>query len=194
SGCAEILLRPLSAKLLSPTRPEQEGLVDRERLLAIEGRSRRPQMELAKKYGITQYMQPAGGCLLTDPAFSARLAELMRNEPDFTADDVSLLKLGRHFRLPSGAKLIVGRNERDNAKIEIANDGHILIAPEIIPGPTALLIRSRDKADIDLALRICASYSDHEEREVELALSDGTQRKLIKSQPSLRGEFDSLRI
>ena len=195
SGCADILLRPLSAKLLPPTKPEKDGLVDREKLLAIEGRSRKPQMELARKFGIKKYMQPAGGCLLTDPAFCTRLSELMRSEPDFSIADVELLKLGRHFRLPSGAKVIVGRDKKDNDKITSAcAQGDSLITSDIVPGPVVLLKRSQSSSDIEFAARVCASYSDHEGREIDMELYVNGGRTRIKANPSPREEFQDIKI
>ena len=101
------ILRPLSAKLLPATVPEKEGWVSREKLLDIQGRSRKPQMRLADHFGIQDYPCPAGGCLLTDPGFSMRLRDLALHEPDFSLNDVHLLKTGRHFRLSPKGKLIV---------------------------------------------------------------------------------------
>jgi tRNA-specific 2-thiouridylase len=195
SGVGDLLLRPLSARLLSLTRPEREGLVDRERLLAIEGRSRRPQIELAGKYGITGYVQPAGGCLLTDPRFSARLSELLEMEPGAQAREMRLLTMGRHFRLPSGAKAIVGRDEGDNGRIAAAaGPGDLLIVSDVIPGPTLLLVRAKGEGDLELAARVCASFADNGGREVEMALRSEGRDERIRARPSPRGEFDSMRI
>ncbi|MEW6007462.1 MAG: hypothetical protein AB1595_04845 [bacterium] len=118
SGLTGLVLRPLSAKLFSPTIPEKEGWVEREKLLAITGRSRKPQMKLAEDLGITDYPCPAGGCLLTDPKFASKMKDLLKYNPDFTMNDVWLLKLGRHFRLSHLTKLIVGRNEKENKGIK----------------------------------------------------------------------------
>ena len=195
SGHADLLLRPLSAKLLEPTKPERDGLVDRERLLAIEGRSRKPQLELAKKYGIKSYVQPAGGCLLTDPQFSKRLKDLFRNQPDATVDDARLLRMGRHFRSPSGAKIVVGRDKGDNERIaEFAKEGDVLIISDITPGPTALVRGGGGKVDIDLAARIVASFADHGGREIDMELAQGEKRERIKATPSPRDEFEGIRI
>lgn len=195
SGCADILLRPLSARLLEPTRPEIEGLVDREKLFAIEGRSRKPQMALAEKYGIVDYVQPAGGCLLTDPAFSSRLKELLRHDPNAKADDIRLLKLGRHFRLPSGAKVIVGRNKGDNEKIISSENGKgILIISDVTPGPTAFLAGAADEDDIRIAAGLCASFADHGGGEVDMELILNGEKKRIRAMPSPREEFAALRI
>lgn len=165
SGLEGLLLRPLSAKLLPPTIPEMEGLVDREKLLDIKGRSRKRQMELAEKWGIKDYPSPAGGCLLTDPQFARRLKDLMDNE-ELNSDNVQLLKLGRHFRLGKGVKLVVGRNKEENEKIrELLKEGDIFLSPYNYKGPSALIRGKVKKEDIELAGRILARYSDLEEGE-----------------------------
>ena len=103
--------------LLEPIKAEREGKIDRSRLLAIQGRGRKPQLQLATDFGITNYAPPAGGCLLTDPIFSKRLRDLFSHEEDRQIRDLDLLKYGRHFRLNPQAKLIVGRTEKDNEGI-----------------------------------------------------------------------------
>jgi tRNA U34 2-thiouridine synthase MnmA/TrmU len=138
------LLRPLSAKLLEPTIPEKKGLVDRDKLLDIVGRSRKKQLALAKKWGIKEYPTPAGGCLLTDLQFGQRLRELFDRWPDCQGNDVKLLKLGRHFWVKDN-KIVVGRNKEENEQIKkLARKGDILIEPKDFPGPT-ILIRSKKK-------------------------------------------------
>ena len=99
SGLEGRVLRPLSAHLLPPTMPERQGIVQREKLLGIRGRSRREQMALARGYGIADYPCPAGGCRLTEPGFARRMRDLVAHRMDFDLNDVSLLKVGRHFRL-----------------------------------------------------------------------------------------------
>ncbi len=113
AGLEGYLLRPLSAKLLELTIPEIENLVNREKLLAISGRNRKPQMELAARYGIKNYPTPAGGCALTQEGFAQRLRELMKNKPDFDAQDVDLVAIGRHFFIDN-VQIIVGRNQQEN--------------------------------------------------------------------------------
>jgi len=138
------LLRPLSAKLLEPTIPEKEGLVDRDKLLDISGRSRKRQMALAKKWGIKWYPSPGGGCILTDLQFGQRLRELFERWTDAKGNDVILLKLGRHF-WSNNDKLIVGRNKEENEKIKrLKQKGDIIIEPKEFPGPT-ILVRSKTK-------------------------------------------------
>lgn len=195
SGFEDILLRPLSAQLLPPTKPEREGLVDRERLGSIEGRSRLPQMELAKKYRITNYQQPAGGCLLTDPNFSKKLRELFTANPNAKARDCHLLKMGRHFRLSSGAKMLLGRNLEDNEKIKANFEtSDTLLEPTKASGPTALIIGSSSQSDIELVARIVATFSDHGGDEVEIEVKSDGEERLIVASPRERKEFDLMRI
>jgi tRNA-specific 2-thiouridylase len=165
AGVRGILLRPLSAQNLNPTIPEEKGWVDRSKLLAISGRGRRPQMELAKNFGIEDYATPAGGCLLTDPAYAHRLKDLFEHQ-EVTFSDLDLLVAGRYFRLTSGAKLIVGKCLKDNEKLEkLAAGGDILLSPEEEkPGPTALARGDfSDQALLETAARITARYCDQKE-------------------------------
>jgi tRNA U34 2-thiouridine synthase MnmA/TrmU len=160
AGLKGYILRPLSAKFLPITIPEKEGWVNRERLLGIQGRSRKPQIELAEHYGIRDYPCPAGGCLLTDPGFAKRLKDLMLHAPDFSLNDVHLLKMGRHFRLSPKLKLIVGRNEKDNRKIQtFAQEGDILLKTVHHPGPLSLLRGEADGTGIERAASVTVRYS-----------------------------------
>jgi len=143
SGVGEKLIRPMSAKLLDETIPEKEGKVVRGRLLNIKGRIRHRQMELAEKYKIKEYSSPAGGCLLTDPAFSERLVRIFEYWPDCTGNDIELLKYGRVFWLnmkDSKALVVVGRNKEENEKLEkLAQKGDTLLALKDEMGPTTLI-------------------------------------------------------
>lgn len=139
SGLRGRLLRPLSAYLLNPTVPEQSGSVDRSKLLAIQGRSRREQLALAQAQGTEVYGCPAGGCLLTDPVIARRLSDLFLRCPDWNMQDARLTTLGRHFRLSDTMKVIVGRNEAENMRlIQIGGSGPRLELSDR-PGPLVLL-------------------------------------------------------
>ncbi|HRY52270.1 MAG TPA: tRNA 4-thiouridine(8) synthase ThiI [Candidatus Portnoybacteria bacterium] len=151
------LLRPLSAKLLEPTIAEQEGLIDRNKLLAISGRSRKEQMALAKEYGIKEYPSPAGGCALTQKDFAGRLKELMANKPDFSPEDIDLVPIGRH-KWGNGAQIILGRNQEENNILEnAAKTGDILIFPDGFVGPTALV--RGEEAEIARAQELILDFS-----------------------------------
>jgi len=163
SGLDGLILRPLSAKLLKPTIPEKEGLVDRERLLDIQGRSRKPQMRLASEYGLNDYPCPAGGCLLTDPGFARRMRDLMEHNPDFTLNDVHLLKSGRHFRLSPEAKAVVGRNNEENEKLlSMARDNDIFLRVSGFPGPITIARGKMGLAQLRRAAAVTARYSKAE--------------------------------
>ncbi|OGW56726.1 MAG: hypothetical protein A2Z09_04900 [Nitrospirae bacterium RBG_16_43_8] len=161
AGVSGIVLRPLSAKLLEPTLAEIKGIVDRDKLYDFHGRSRKQQMALAKEFGLTDYPMPAGGCLLTEPNYSFRLSELLDYNPAPLLKDLHLLRTGRHFRLSPSCKAIVGRDEKDNDKIEsLAGEGDYLLSVENFGSPAALLTGDGTQDFINLAASICARYSD----------------------------------
>jgi len=160
SGMRDRLLRPLSAKLLPPTAVEKRGLVDRDKLLGLRGRSRKPQMALAKELGVRFYPSPAGGCLLTDPGFARRLRDLWDHDPRAGAAEIQLLKLGRHIRLSPRLKLIVARNQGENARLERMREmGCVLLRPMGVGGPVGLLVGQAEAADIQRAAAIVAGYT-----------------------------------
>lgn len=139
TGLAGLILRPLCAKHLPPTIAEQTGLVDREKLLDVSGRSRKEQMELAEELDINDYPCPSGGCLLTEKLFSKKVRDLLDNKKDISKRDLSLLKTGRHFR-HNGTKIIVGRNDADNARLKaLLEPGDTLVEPVGFAGPLALI-------------------------------------------------------
>jgi tRNA-specific 2-thiouridylase len=155
-----LILRPLSAKFLPVTIPEREGWVNREKLLKMQGRSRKPQIELAAYFGIQDYPCPAGGCLLTDPGFAGRMKDLMRNKLDFSINDVHILKVGRHFRFSPELKLVVGRSDEENQKLQtFANGEDILIHLARFPGPLSLLRGEANEDEIRRASAITVRYS-----------------------------------
>jgi tRNA U34 2-thiouridine synthase MnmA/TrmU len=164
SGFVGRILRPLSAKLLPVTIPEEEGLVDRERLLDISGRGRKPQIKLAETYGIDDYPAPAGGCLLTDVGFSRRLKDLFEHQNDCHERDFELLKYGRHFRLHEKHKIIVGRTKEDNKHILKFSDPRkdILLRMTDIASPTILIPSGASEDVVTKAATLCAAYSKAE--------------------------------
>ncbi len=160
AGLEGLVLRPLSARLLPPTKPELQGLVDRSRLFGIRGRSRKEQIALAKRFGITEIPQPAGGCLLTDPIYSARLRDLFAHDPGAGAADITLLQAGRHFRLSPACKIVVGRDESDNRFLQAeARPGDVLFEVHEHIGPLTLLRGSATEADLATAAGLTAAHS-----------------------------------
>ena len=162
SGAEDRLLRPLCAKNLPATLPERQGWVDRDRLHGFGGRSRKPQMALAKRYGFEDYAQPAGGCcFLTDASYSAKLADLWasRHARDYELDDIMLLKVGRHIRPRPGFKLIVGREEGENNFLEGYRKRFVHLRTTSHPGPLVLIDGEVSEADLTLAARLAARFS-----------------------------------
>lgn len=160
SGLRGKLLRPLSAKLCRPTEAELSGLVDREKLEGIQGRSRRRQMELAEEFGLDDYPTPAAGCLLTDVGYSRRLKDLLDHTGQLTFADLNLLRVGRHFRLDEQTKVIVGRNEADNNRLmSYKQPDHIHLEALGIGSPVTLLVGTPSRENISRAAMITARYS-----------------------------------
>jgi tRNA-uridine 2-sulfurtransferase len=157
-----MIVRPLSAALLPPTKAEQNGLIRRDTLLGISGRSRTVQLQLAERYGIRGYSTPAGGCLLTDKNFSDKLRDLFADKQAVSSDDVRLLTLGRHFRIEGGNKIVLGRDNEENRKlVDLAQRGFHLFMPQGFPGPVALLSGTPSQ-DINHTIgRLIITYSKH---------------------------------
>lgn len=162
SDLEDFLVRPLSAKLLPPTLPEREGWVKREGLLDIMGRSRKRQLELAEELGVKFFPSPGGGCVFTDPAFSKRVKDLLKHDPDAKLLDAEMLKYGRHFRLSEEVKLIVGRDREENESLlRLALPDDFILKAENYPGPIGVL-RGREVTSqvLELACGIVLRYSD----------------------------------
>ncbi|MGD2074922.1 MAG: tRNA (5-methylaminomethyl-2-thiouridylate)-methyltransferase, partial [Gammaproteobacteria bacterium] len=184
SGADDRLLRPLCAKNLPPTLPEREGWVDRDKLHDFGGRTRKPQMALAARYGFADYAQPAGGCcFLTDAQYSHKLADLWkaRGERRYELDDIMLLKVGRHLRPRRHFKLIIGREEGENRFLHGYRKQFTHLLPVSHNGPLVLIDGDVDADDLTLAARLTARFSQGREAEqVEVAIHtrDGTHRTL----------------
>ncbi len=198
AGLEGLILRPLSAHLLPETLPEKEGWVDRKKLLNIQGRSRKSQIRLAEQFNIRDYPCPAGGCLLTDPIFARRLRDLMDHHPHFSLNDVHLLKFGRHFRLSPKVKLVVGRNEEENLKIQtFAQEGDLLLKTAYFPGSFSLLRGEASGGEMESAASITARYSKAKGMEkVEViyrVIKEGQNQSLYVS-PASESEIKELMV
>ncbi|RQW83411.1 MAG: hypothetical protein EHM79_16200 [Geobacter sp.] len=160
SGLEGLLLRPLSAKHLATTIPEQEGWVDREKLLGITGRSRKEQMHLAEELDITNYPCPAGGCLLTEPSYVSKIRDVFDHADQLEPRDFSLLKNGRHFRVGPRCKVIIGRNEADNLILEnAAQPGEALIRWADGSSPMGVVTGQIEPVLLETAAKILLRYT-----------------------------------
>ncbi len=186
SGINGLLLRPLSAKHLPPTIPEEKGWIKRSLLMDFQGRSRKPQMEMAEKLRIKEYPAPAGGCLLTEKAFSQRLKDLLDRQRTPELREIELLKLGRHFRIGSHKKLVVGRNARENEAIRaLSNENDLILTSAEVPGPTVLALGDFSDESLELAADITAAYSDAIDGKAASVrvVGGGKERMIITSTP-----------
>ncbi|WP_033423250.1 thiamine biosynthesis protein [Geopsychrobacter electrodiphilus] len=194
SGHADKVLRPLSAKLLAITPMEESGLVDRERLLDIQGRSRKRQQELAVEWGFPEYPSSGGGCLLTESGFADRLRDLLEHDEQASVNDVQLLKVGRQFRLSDKCKMVLGRNQADNDAIHLLATGDRLrLRNADFNGPSGLLCGESNEAIIQTAAAIVASYGKgKDEPEVRVILDRNGEEQTVLVAPLNRE--DSIKL
>lgn len=175
-----LILRPMSAKLMKPTIAENEGWVDREMLLGIEGRGRETQLSLAKEYDFEEYESPGGGCLLTESAMASKIRDHLEFD-EFVVDDIDVLKYGRHLRLPDGAKLVIGRDQIDNERLEkTENSKYVFAKANDVSGPLALISGDSSKEDKILASKLILAYTKAtKDEEGEVVIGD----EVIKAVP-----------
>jgi len=194
SGLESKILRPLSAKCLSETDAEKRDWVEREKLLEIKGRSRKRQIELARSFGLHDYPCPAGGCLLTDREFSAKLRDSFKHKRAVRLKDISLLKVGRHFRLGFN-KIIVGRNEIENKSLLSlkAPSDYYFEVPDC-GSPITILQGRKSSEAIRIAASLTARYSDAKGESIRVAYGTDGSRKTLTVMPLPNEHVDRLRI
>jgi len=184
SGAGDLLVRPLCAKNLPPTLPEREGWIDRDKLLGLSGRNRKPQIALARQYGFDDFASPAGGCcFLTDENYAHKLSDLWqaRHSREYDLDDIMLLKVGRHLRPRPNFKLIIGREEGENKFLEGYRKQFIHLRSVSHTGPLVLIDGEVNDEDLSLAAQVTARYGHGktaEQVEVEAVFPDGHSRQL----------------
>ncbi|MFH1395642.1 MAG: tRNA 4-thiouridine(8) synthase ThiI [Candidatus Omnitrophota bacterium] len=196
SGLKGLLLRPLSAKLLEETVPEKEGIVGRDKLCALSGRGRDRQLAMAKKYGLTKFFAPSGGCLLTDSIFSKKLKDLILKK-ELTSENVSLLKYGRHFRVDEKTKAVVGRDQNDNENIfKLKKQTDVFLRFKTDPGPYVLMRGKKHAENIQKAAGLLIGHSKSRKKtNVAVEVQAGKKtKKIIKADPLDKVTIDKLRI
>jgi len=197
SNTEGILLRPLSAKILEETLPEKEGIIDRSKLYDISGRSRVPQYALAKKYNITKFSAPAGGCLLTNEGFANKTKDLIKYDR-LTFENVNLIKIGRHFRLDDKTKVIVGKDKKDNDQLRaLAKEKDFILRVKDIPGPDTLFVGEATDEKLNVAASLAVSHSKaKEQKEVEVMCFAKAKenRKILIANTLSTDEIEKIRI
>lgn len=198
TGRADLILNPLSARLHPPTLPEREGWVDRERLLAIEGRSRKPQIALARELGIEEYEAPAGGCcFLTDEAYSRKFLDMLKFDPQRRLDmeDIVLLGVGRHFRLNDRLKIVVGRDENENAVLRLHAARHYQYEATSMAGPLTVALGVPDaESDMRIASIVARYAAGESSAEVEIRKRIGESAQLLHARPARMQDFEAMRL
>lgn len=186
AGLRGYVLRPLSAKLMKPTIAEEQNIVDRGMLFGFSGRSRKPQMALANEYSLTDYPSPAGGCLLTEPNYSFRLRELLDHDSSPSLTDFRLLRIGRHFRLKQGCKIIVGRDMAENdAILSLPVDKAVYLRVHGYGSPIALIAGVTAEEDLQTAASLCARYSDAKGlTKVDVTVSNAGSEYTVRVSPA----------
>lgn len=196
SGLVGKIVRPLSAGLLPETDPEKEGLIKRENMGMIKGRTRKNQLEMAKKYGIENPPNAGGGCLLTDPTFGIKAKDLFEHVETPTINDIDLLKIGRHFRLDEQTKFVVGRNKDENKMIKaIALPGDILLEARDYVGPVSILRGKNTSQHIKFAASVTLRYSDApKDKQVYVITSKENSKQEILSKSVSEESYIKFRI
>lgn len=194
AGLKDLIVRPLSAKLLRETLPEMNGWINRAKLLDIKGRGRSRQIALAVRYGITDYPSPAGGCLLTNEEYSLKVKDLLEHDPKLSMECVHLLRLGRHLRLSPTVKIIIGKDQDENEAIkEAAAPENLTLELMDYPGPVTLYIGPPEEESIHLAAAMTGGYGNVPEgAEVKVSVAGAHRRELwVKpmSRPEMRQYF-----
>jgi tRNA-uridine 2-sulfurtransferase len=193
SGLEGLIVRPLSARHFPPTIPEQKGIVNREKLMGIAGRSRKGQYEFVHSHGLTEFSCPGGGCLLTDPIFTRKLKDLFTYQPAYTMRDVTLLKIGRHFRLDTKAKLILGRNQEENNRLTVFHElTSVLLDLVGFKGPVGLLIGMLHEDAIKQAANLMAFYGKSNSSPITVKSKNGTETIHVVEQQHI--DIDNLII
>lgn len=194
AGLKNKIVRPLSAKLFSITEAEEQGWIDRNKLLDIHGRGRNKQLELAKKWKIVDYQTPAGGCLLTCDGYSNKVNDLFKHKTNVRVKDVEILKIGRHFRIGKN-KIVVGRNKSDNEQLVKlrSKSEHVFEVPGH-GSPVTLLMGKRTARAIKLAAKLTARYSDTTSIKVLVKYGQDNTDKEILVKPATQSEIEKYRI
>ncbi|MDY6968894.1 MAG: tRNA 4-thiouridine(8) synthase ThiI [Spirochaetota bacterium] len=196
TGLRGYLLRPLSAKLLRPTEAENDGIVNREKLLAINGRSRKEQIELANKYNISDYSSPAGGCQFTDKNMAKRVIDMFKYYPEYNMVDVYLLTIGRHYRLHDNVKIIVSRNENENLELmQFKEYADYIFMPDF-RGPVIFVKGDLDDENLNIVGSIAKRYGkcDNDMWYIDIIQKDLNPRKLLITYKATDDLLNEIRI
>ncbi len=197
AGVKGYLVRPLCAKLLPETIPEQNGIIERDKLYGFNGRARKAQMNLAKELKLEQYQQPAGGCFLTEEVFGKKFSDFLyaKKERKINYEEILLLQIGRHLRISDKVKAVIGRNEKENDYLENNFQDKLLIKVADYPGATLLVDGLPDKDELLLMASIVSRYSGAKKLDtVKVSILSGDNEKNVTVKPASPEEIDKYRF
>ncbi|MHA2001271.1 MAG: hypothetical protein ACTSVU_04180 [Promethearchaeota archaeon] len=197
AGLEGRILRPLSAKLLKPTIMEQEGIINREKLLGIQGRRRNIQVELGKNYNLIEQYCASGGCRLTDKNFANRLRDYFKFNEDPKMSEMKYLRIGRHFRYDN-TKIIVGKDQTENLQLSRwAKENDVVLTIKDIMGPTVLIQSPECIKELEFAAQLAYRYANPEENKPVASIIDHLHRFLdfeIQPNPEIKILIEQRRI
>jgi tRNA U34 2-thiouridine synthase MnmA/TrmU len=196
AGVKGLVVRPLCGRLMPSTIPEERGLISRETLLDFNGRTRKPQMELAKEFGLSEYPAPAGGCLLTEPVYAYKLRDLLEHKKNPDYHDINLLRVGRQFRYSPDCKIVIGRNKQENERIiSLTGSNDYTMHVEGFGSPVTIITGTASENALGVAASMCARYSDAKMLpEVKVAVSRKDETFYLNVRPAGNDLLDNYRI
>ncbi|MFH1729090.1 MAG: hypothetical protein ABIA04_11815 [Pseudomonadota bacterium] len=198
SGLKGYIVRPLSAKLLPPTIPEKEGIIDRNKLLDIAGRSRRQQLDWADNFQIKDFACAGGGCKLTEKLFAKKLKDVFENDPAYDMSDIILLNIGRHFRIAKNTKVIIGKDEKENRRLVAyakASEKYNYLEAVDYPAPSALITNGKNEEAMEIAKKLISEYAKfNEEKLSEIKFKDKDEDIIVIRVAEAGFEIDRYRV
>jgi len=191
------IIRPLSAQLLSPTEMELEGIIDRTKLLGIQGRRRNIQVQLGKDFKLIEQYCAGGGCRLTDKNFARKLRDYFQYHQKSKMSDMKFLQIGRHFRFMD-TKFIVGRDEGENdSLLRWARKDDVVLYLKDITGPTILLEHPNSLQILEFAAKIAVRYSGSNDIEHLIKVESNNPQYIdfiVKADPNIENLIKEFRI
>jgi len=196
AGCEGLVVRPLSAKLLAETEPERQEWIRRDDLGAFKGRCEKERLRLAGHYKIVVPEGRGTECCILNETFARRVEDLKQHEGLSGTRVLQWLRMGRHFRVGERAKLILGRNEKENAELEGRTELYdLLLRPENVRGPAAILPFTASQSEIRRAAAICVRYSDAGEGDsIRVRVRSAQGASLVEARPASPEEIERCRV
>jgi predicted ribosome quality control (RQC) complex YloA/Tae2 family protein len=106
-----------------------------------------------------------------------------------------LLSAGRHFRLLSSIKIVVGRDQTENYYLKREWADEWLADTTEVPGPTTLILGGPTDDELMTAAAVTARYSDGKrEKSVRVVLERQGEERVVDVVPADDQDLDRYRI